>query len=99
MPYDILVCQSADANSFNIFQKLCRLTKAGLLISGKVDLRQITCDDRFGTKSKTRQEHLHLRLCRILRLVQHDKCIIQRSAAHIRKRCDLDRALLHVVLE
>ncbi len=99
MTYDILVCQSADADSFNIFQKLRRLAKAGLLISGQVDLRQITRDDRFGTKSKTRQEHLHLRLCRILCLVQHDKCIIQRSAAHICKGCDLDRAFLHVVLE
>ena len=43
-------------------------------------------------EAKTGQEHFHLRTGRILRFIENDKAVIQRTAAHIGKRRNFNRS-------
>ena len=52
-----------------------------------------------GSRSHTGQKHLHLRDGGILRLVQDDERLVQRPASHVGQRNNLDRVLLHVLLD
>ena len=61
----------------------------------KVYLRDIAGDHNFGAKAQAGEEHLHLRGRGVLGLVKDDKGIIERSAAHIGQRGDLDDAGFH----
>ena len=47
-------------NSRNIFFFFLSLHQARLLMTGKVNLRDITCDEEFGGPAHTCQEHLQL---------------------------------------
>ena len=66
---------------------------------GEVDLRHVARDDEFGIASHARKEHLDLRQGRILRLVQNDESVVERTAAHISQRRDLHGPLLDVFLQ
>ena len=60
-------------------------------------LRLVARHDHLGTKADTCQEHLHLRRCRILCLIQNDKRIIKGTSSHISKRGNLDQPALHIL--
>src|SRR5438270_603611 len=62
------------------------------LLAGKVDLCDVAGDDGLRAEAETREEHLHLRGRRVLRLVEDDEGLVQRAATHVRQRRDLDLA-------
>ena len=62
---------------------------------GQVDLGDVAGHDGLRTEPEAGQEHLHLFRCRVLRLVEDDERVVQRAAAHVCERRDLDRAPLH----
>ena len=99
MPYHILRSQHTDADLIDPFQYPQSIVQAGARPLRQILLRHITGDDRLGAKTDTGQEHLHLRRCGILRLIQNHKGVVQRAAAHVGKRRHLNESLLHVFLE
>ena len=74
-----------------------RLNQAGPLV-GQIDLGDVAGNDRFGILSQTGQQHLHLLGGGVLCLVEDDEGVVQRTPAHIGKRCDLDIAALKIAL-
>ena len=89
MPHHILIVHTCDADILYIAQNRYCLPQTGLLSIRQVNLRQVSGYDYLGVKSNTGQKHLHLRLRRILRLIQYDKRIIQCPSSHIGERRDL----------
>ena len=65
-----------------------------LLPAREVDLRDVAGDHRLGAEADAGQEHLHLLGRRVLRLVEDDERVVERAAAHVGERRDLDRAAL-----
>ena len=51
--------------------------------------------DHLRAEAEAGEEHLHLLGRRVLRLVEHDERVVQRAAAHVRERRDLDRRRGH----
>ena len=70
------------------------LDQAALLPAREVDLRDVAGDHRLGAEADAGQEHLHLLGRRVLRLVEDDERVVERAAAHVRQRRDLDRPAL-----
>ena len=97
MPYNVLAGQRAECNVIDPAQYIDCNLKTAPGIKGKVLLRQVSGDDHSGAETDSRQEHLHLSRGRILRFIQDDKRIVERAAAHISKRCNLDRTLLGIL--
>ena len=60
--------------------------------AGQVDLGDVAGHDDLGAEAEPGQEHLHLLGRGVLRLVQDDERVVERPAAHVRQRRDLDRA-------
>src|SRR5690606_26583068 len=58
----------------------------------EVDLRDVTRDDHFRAEAESREEHLHLLWRGVLRLIEHNKRVIERTTAHVGERRDLDGA-------
>src|SRR4029078_4418253 len=56
-----------------------------------VDLGRVAGDDYLRSEADAREEHLHLFRCRVLRLVEDDETAVERSTAHERQWCHLDR--------
>ena len=70
------------------------LDEPALLPAREVDLRDVAGDHRLGAEADAGQEHLHLLGRRVLRLVEDDERVVERAAAHVGERRDLDRAAL-----
>src|SRR3989304_5748281 len=73
-------------------QDLNRLFQARQLGAPQIDLSNVACDHRGGAESDAREKHLHLLRRGVLRLVQDDKGFVQRPAAHVGQRGQLDHA-------
>ena len=58
----------------------------------QVDLGDVAGDDHARAEAEPGEEHLHLLGRRVLRLVEHDERVVERAAAHVGERGDLDRA-------
>ena len=80
-------------------QRPVRFDQAGLLVHGQVNLGFIAGNHRFGIDAQPGEKHEHLLGGRVLRLVENDERLIQRAAAHVGERCDLDDAALGVLLD
>ena len=69
-----------------------RVTSCRPLDAGRqVDLGDVARDHHLRAEAETGQEHLHLLGRGVLRLVEHDERVVQRAAAHVGERGDLDR--------
>ena len=66
---------------------------------GKINLTGIACDHRSGPETNSRQEHFHLLLRRVLRLIQNDEGVIEGAAAHKCQRRDLDNMALDILID
>ena len=88
----------ADGDVLNTVEHLHGDLKAAGLILGQVDLRNVAGDDDLGAEADTGEEHFHLLAGGVLRLIENNEAIVQSSAAHIGKRCDLDIAALKIFL-
>src|SRR5687767_10825770 len=71
-----------------------RLDQAALLAARQVDLRDVAVHHRSRAEADAREEHLHLLRRGVLRLVQDDERVVERAAAHVGKRSQLDGAAL-----
>ena len=63
-----------------------------LVPAGQVDLGDVAGDHDLGAEAEPGQEHLHLLGRGVLRLVEDDERVVERAAAHVRQRRDLDGA-------
>ena len=95
---DILFRKIALRDAIHIFQNLQSVHKAAAGPVRQIDLRHIAGHDDLGTDTHAGQEHLHLLRGGVLCLVQNDKGIVQRPAAHIGKRGHLDDLLFYQAL-
>jgi hypothetical protein len=72
----------------------CRMRRASIrplfCPLGQIDLRHVAGDDRLGTDADAGEEHLHLFRRGVLRFVENDEGVVQRAAAHVGQRGDLD---------
>ena len=59
---------------------------------GQVDLGHVAGDHHLRAEPEAGEEHLHLLRRRVLRLVEHDERVVERAAAHVGERGDLDRS-------
>ena len=99
MPHDVAAVELHDADPLDTAQNLHRPRQSAVGTTGQVDLRHVARDDEFGITSHARKEHLDLRQGRILRLVQNDESVVERTAAHVGQRRDLHGPLLDVFLQ
>ena len=58
----------------------------------QVYLSDVTRDNDFRTKAESSEKHLHLLWTRVLRFVENDERVVERSTTHVGERRDLDRA-------
>ena len=90
--------QPLHADVLHAFKHLDRLDQAAALAARQVDLRGIARHDDARAEAHARQKHFHLLGGGVLRLVEDDKRIGERAAAHVRQRRNLDHtALLHAL--
>ena len=73
MAHDILFRQIDKLDSFNSGEDLLNFDQSGLAAIRQIDLRYIAGDHRFGLLTYPGEEHLHLRVRRILGLVKYDE--------------------------
>ena len=60
--------------------------------TGQVDLGDVAGDHDLGAEAEAGEEHLHLLGRGVLRLVEDDERVVERAAAHVGQRGDLDGA-------
>ena len=87
------------ADAFDAFEQAHGLRQPRGLPARQVDLARIAGDDHAAVFAEAGQEHLHLHGGRVLRLVENDRGIRQRAAAHEGERGDLDVAGLQRALD
>ena len=97
MAHDVRARQAADGDVVNAVEDADGLLEAGRLVRRQVDLRHVAGDDNVRAEADARQEHLHLLAGGVLRLVEDDEAVVERAAAHIRQRRDLDVAALEIL--
>ena len=85
-------------DAVHAFEDLKCIHKAAAGAVGKVDLSDVAGNDHFRADAHAGEEHLHLLRGGVLRFVEDDEGIVQRPAAHIGQRCNLDDLLFHQTL-
>ena len=96
VPHDVLVPEADERDAVDRPEDVLHLDQPRCLLARKVDLGDVARDDDLRAEAEPRQEHLHLLGRGVLRLVEDDEAVVQRTAAHERERCDLDRSALDV---
>ena len=99
MPHDINLREVYEFNAFDTGKHFLRVGKAGYLVRRQIGLRDVACYHRFGIKAEACQEHLHLFDRRVLRFVQHDERIVERSATHKSNRRDFNDVPLNILVQ
>jgi hypothetical protein len=92
VPDDVRAREARERDAAHTGEDAIGLDEPALLASREIDLRNIAGDDGLRREADPRQEHLHLFRRRVLRLVENDERVVERAAAHVGKRGDLDRA-------
>lgn len=87
-----------DADALDILEDLAGLAQARSDAARQIDLPEVARDDHARAEAQARQEHLHLLVRRVLRLIEDDEGVLERAAAHVGERRDLDDALGHELL-
>ena len=87
---NITVRQGNSSNIVYIFQNRSTLLKSGIRLFGKVDLCYIAGKNHLRTSTNTGKCHFQNRKCGILALINDDHTVIQSTASHICKRCNLN---------
>src|SRR5581483_5575801 len=92
--YHVLALEHGERDAAHLLQDAIRLHEAALLAALQVDLRHVPGDDDLAAEAHAREEHLHLLGRGVLRLVENDEGMVERAAAHVRERSELDRPAL-----
>lgn len=95
--HDVRLIELDLRDAFDVLQDAGGLFETRFLVFRQVDLRQVAGDDGLGRRTDTGKEHLDLQVGGVLCLIEDDERIIERTAAHVGERCDLDHAVGHVV--
>ena len=98
MTDDVNRLEAHDADALHASQDSARLSQPRGCSAQQIDLLKIPRHHHARAEAKTREEHLHLRARRILRLIKNDKCVIERASAHIGKRRNLNQLTAHHLL-
>ena len=93
MPHDVAVVEVDEPDALHVTQDLARHDQTRA-IACEVDLGDVAGDDRLRSKAEPCEEHLHLLRRRVLRLVEDDESLVQRSPAHEGERRDFDLTAL-----
>src|SRR6266508_3129048 len=93
MADDVALVEVDERYSFDAADDALRFHQARLATRRQVDLRHVAGDYGLRPEADARQKHLHLLGGRVLRLVENDKRIPQRTSPHECPRRDLDHAL------
>ncbi|KAG1232001.1 hypothetical protein G6F68_019156 [Rhizopus microsporus] len=72
--------------------------QAAVLAARQVHLRRVAGDHGLAAEADPRQEHLHLFRRGVLGFIQDNEGMVQRAAAHVGQRGDLDRLLFEQAL-
>ena len=94
VPHDVVARQVGEVDVVDLVQHAGHEPQARRALR-QVDLRDVARDDHARAEAEAREEHLHLLGRGVLRLVEHDERVVERAAAHVGERCDLDRAGRH----
>ena len=92
--HDIGAVQVNERDLFKITQNVLDMRKA-IGTPDKVALRGVSRNNECRIETQASQEHLHLLGRSILRLIQDNESVVERTPTHIRQRGDLDNASLH----
>src|SRR5262247_783313 len=95
MADDVALVEEDEGDSLDAVDDALRLDQARLASRRQVDLRHVAGDHGLRPEADARQKHLHLLGGRVLRLVENDKRVPQRTASHKRQRRDFDYALFN----
>src|SRR5215475_697013 len=95
MADDITFVEVDESDPFDASYDSLRFDQPRFTSRGKVNLRHVARDHSFRSEADARQKHLHLFRGGILRLIQNDKRIPKRPAAHECQRRDFDHALFN----
>ena len=90
MTYDIAARQIHLTHAIHAFENIQRVAKTGWLFAWQVDLRRVTCHHHARIPAKAGQHHLHLRNGGVLRFVDNNERVFERTTTHEGERCDLD---------
>ena len=99
MPYDIFFREMAKGDALDFTEHVACVDEATSLRMRQVDLREVACDDHLGAHAQAGEEHLYLRHSGVLRLIEDNNSIGERSAAHESQGRNLNNAFLHILLQ
>src|SRR4029079_17408220 len=91
----ILLVEVHERNTLDAPKDLARRDEAGLLALLQVDLGHVAGHDRLRTEPQASEEHLHLLRRGVLRFVEDDESLRERTATHVPQRRHLDLTSLH----
>src|SRR5689334_8016010 len=94
VPHHVLRAELGEGDAAHALEDPARLVQPALLAAREIDLRHVAVHHRLGAEADAREEHLHLLGRGVLRLVEDDEGMVERAAAHVGERRELDRAAL-----
>ena len=92
VPDDVVAGQPGEVDVVDVVEDVAYDPQARTGAARQVDLGDVAGDDHLRAEAEPGQEHLHLLRRRVLRLVEDDERVVERAAAHVGQRGDLDRA-------
>ena len=91
VPDDVALVEILESDSFDAREHFLDFHQSAHAARRKIDLRDVARNDCAGIRAHAREKHLHLHRRGVLRLVQNDEGVVERAAAHVCQRNDLDR--------
>src|SRR4051812_4092910 len=92
--HDVLRGELGEGDAADVGEDAPHFYQPAFLAAREVDLRDVAVHHRLGAEADTREEHLHLLGRGVLRFVEDDEGVVERAAAHVGERRELDRAAL-----
>ena len=99
MSYDIFFGEMNKRDARDFTEHVACVDEAASLRVGQVDLREVARDNHLGAYAQAGEEHLNLRHGGVLRLIEDNDGIGERSAAHESQGRNLNNTFLHLLLQ
>src|SRR5260370_16247232 len=96
MAYDVALVEVYKGNAVHTFEHVHDLKQAAAPGVGQINLRDVAGDDALGVESHAGDKHLHLLRSRVLRLIEDDERIVERTAAHQGNGPNLNHVLFQI---
>src|SRR5690606_29324053 len=94
MAHHVLGLEMGEADAGHIAQYFDDVRQAAPGSAWQIDLGDVAGDHGGGAETDSGEEHLHLLDGGVLALVEDDEAVVQRTAAHVGQRRDLDHLFL-----